>query len=318
MQHFTLRDHVVEATRRVGPQGAPASNAVRADRLALLEAHAVRVIGDGEPALVFVHGFGVDQTIWRAVAPRFAPRRRVVLFDQMGCGRSELGGADAGRYRSLDGYADDLAAILDALGLRDCVVIGHSIAGIVALMAAARTDRIGRLVMIGSSARYLNDAGYRGGFEREEIDQLLDFLELDFQGWVRATATSAAGNPDRPELAEEVAHSFSRAHPEVIRHFARATFLLDARGMLAACATPTLVLQASADSIVTPEAAAYLASHIPGAVLKTLAASGHYPQLSGPDEVVAAIEQALGEQALGEQALGEQALGEQALGERAG
>ena len=255
------------------------------DQSSLLSDHALTDTGRGERALVFLHGFGADQSVWRLVAPRFADRHRVIAYDHMGCGRSNAHGRDAARYGDLGGYAADLAAILDTLDLRDVLVVAHSVAGMMALLAARRTDRIGGIAMVGTSPCYIDQGGYVGGFSRADVEELLSMMELDFQGWARNVADVAIADPGRPELAQELVYSFSRANPELLRRFARATFLCDYRRDLAACTTPVLALQASADALVPAEAAAYLADHIPGARLHTLKARGHYPQLSAPDEV---------------------------------
>lgn len=266
-----------------------------AEHGALLRAHAVNALGVGEPPIVLLHGFGTDQTAWREVAPRLATIRRVLLYDHMGCGASDLAQYDLDRYQTLDGYADDLVDILEALDLRDVTLAAHSVSGMIALLASLRSERIGRIVMVGSSPRYLNDGAYEGGFERADVDDFLCLMELDFQGWARTLAPKVMDQPDRPALTQELVYSFSRAHPELTRRFARATFMSDQRARLAECRVPTLVLQASADAIVPLAAARFLADQIPDARLEVLDARGHYPHLSAPTAVVEAIERFLRE-----------------------
>jgi len=266
-----------------------------AEHQALMRAHAVNAMGAGEPPLVLLHGFGTDQTVWREVAPRLAATRRVLLYDHMGSGASDLAQYDAERYLSLQGYADDLVDILDALDLRDVTLVAHSVSGMISLLASLRSDRIRRIAMVGSSARYLNDEGYEGGFEKGDVEDLLTLMELDFQGWARTLAPKVMDQPDRPALTQDLVYSFSRANPELTRRFARATFMSDQRARLAACKVPTLVLQASADAIVPLAAARFLAEQIPTARLEMLAARGHYPHLSAPAEVAEAIERFLQE-----------------------
>lgn len=264
-------------------------------REALLEDHAVNISEGGDPALVLLHGFGTDQTIWRALAPRLGGSRRLVLYDQMGSGASNPLHYDPARYATLEGYADDLVEILDALDLRDATMIAHSVSGMISLLASLKTDRIGRLIMIGASSRYLNDSGYEGGFEPKDVEELLEMMALDFQGWARTLAPRVMDHPDRPALAQELVYSFSRSNPEVTRRFARATFMSDNRHALGACRLPTLVLQASADVVVPLAAARFLAEEIPHARLEMLPTRGHYPHLSAPDAVAAAIERFLRE-----------------------
>ena len=261
----------------------------------MLQAHAVSEMGLGEPSLVLLHGFGTDQTVWRDLAGRLGKSRRLILYDHMGCGAAEIAHYDPERYLTLEGYADDLVEILDALQLRDVTVVAHSVSGMISLLATLRTDRIAKLVMIGASARYLNDEAYDGGFELQDVEELLGFMELDFQGWARALAPKVMDQPDQPNLTTELIYSFSRANPDITRRFARATFLSDHRARLAACQVPTLVLQASADIIVPLAAARFLADHIANARLEMLDARGHYPHLSAPAAVSAAITQFLSE-----------------------
>ncbi|ADG09061.1 alpha/beta fold hydrolase [Caulobacter segnis] len=262
---------------------------------AMLKAHAISEIGAGEPPLVLLHGFGTDQTIWGKMAPELSAKRRVVLYDHMGSGASDFAHYDADRYRTLEGYADDLVEILDALDLRDVSVAGHSVSGMISLLASLRTDRIGRLIMIGASPRYLNDGSYEGGFEPKDVEDFLGLMELDFQGWARALAPRVMDQPDNPSLTQELVFSFSRENAELTRRFAEATFTSDYRAHLSECRVPAAILQAKADVVVPLAAARFLADHIPRARLEIMNVRGHYPQLSAPDVVVDAIERFLAE-----------------------
>lgn len=264
---------------------------------AILQAHAVNEMGEGRPPLVLLHGFGTDQTIWRDLAPSLCQDRRVVLYDQMGCGASDIAHYDPERYGTLEGYADDFVEILDALDLREATVVGHSVAGTISLLASLRTDRIAKLIMVGSSARYLNDAGYEGGFELQDVEDFLGLMELDFQGWAKTLAPRVLDEPDTSPLVDELVFSFSRANADLSRRFARATFMSDHRAQLAACALPTLVLQTRLDAVVPLTAARFLADHIPQAHLEILDARGHYPQLSAPETFLRAIQSFLSEAA---------------------
>jgi sigma-B regulation protein RsbQ len=262
---------------------------------AMLKAHAVSETGAGEPPLVLLHGFGTDQTIWGKMAPELSAKRRVILYDHMGSGASDFAHYDADRYRGLEGYADDLVEILEALDLRDVSVAGHSVSGMISLLASLRTDRIGRLIMIGASPRYLNDGAYEGGFEPKDVEDFLGLMELDFQGWARALAPRVMDQPDNPALTQELVFSFSRENAELTRRFAEATFMSDHRAELSECKVPTAILQAKADVVVPLAAARFLADHIPHARLEVMDVRGHYPQLSAPGVVVEAIERFLAE-----------------------
>jgi len=246
-------------------------------------------IEDGAP-VVFAHGYGCDQNLWRLVAPAFAHDHRVVLFDHVGAGGSDLTAYDPGRYASLDGYATDVLEVLDALDLGPVVFVGHSVSAMIGVLAAARApERFAKLVLVGPSPCYVDDGDYTGGFSRADIDELLESLDSNFLGWSSVMAPVIMGNPDRPELAEELTNSFCRTDPDIAARFARVTFLSDNRGDLAGVAVPTLVLQAREDAIAPPVVGAYVQAAIPGATLVTLDATGHCPNLSAPAETTAAI-----------------------------
>jgi sigma-B regulation protein RsbQ len=254
--------------------------------------HNVQVQGrpDGPP-IVFSHGFGCDQNMWRHVWPAFADDHRVVLFDHVGHGRSDHSAFDPERYGSLDGYADDVLAILDALDLEDVVFVGHSVSAMIGALASVRApERFSRLVMVGPSPRYVNDEdGYVGGFTRPDIDGLLESLESNYLGWSAAMAPVIMGNDERPELGSELTESFCATDPEIARHFARVTFLSDNRDDLASVRTRSLVLQCSSDVIAPVAVGSYVHEHLPDSVLVQLAATGHCPNLSAPEETTAAI-----------------------------
>ncbi|HYF12537.1 MAG TPA: alpha/beta hydrolase [Actinomycetota bacterium] len=257
----------------------------------------VKVSGrvDGQPML-FAHGFGCDQHMWRFVTPAFEDRYRVVLFDHVGAGRSDLSAYDAGRYASLDGYAEDVDEICRALELERVIFVGHSVSAMIGVLAAARDpDRFDRLVLIGPSPRYVDDPadGYVGGFSDEDIDGLLASLDSNYLGWSRAMAPVIMGNADRPELGEELTNSFCRTDPEIQRRFARATFLADNRHDLSRVGVPSLVIQCSEDAIAPRVVGEYVAARMPNASLAVLRATGHCPNLSAPGETVEAIERFL-------------------------
>jgi sigma-B regulation protein RsbQ len=244
---------------------------------------------DGQPML-FAHGFGCDQNMWRHVAPVFEDDYRVVLFDHVGAGNSDLSAYDRGRYSSLDGYAADVLEICDAIELRDVIFVGHSVSSIIGVLAAAeRPELFDRLILVGPSPRYLDDEGYVGGFTREDIDGLLDSLESNYLGWSAAMAPAIIGNPDRPELGEELTNSFCRTDPSIAKHFARVTFLSDNRADLARADLPALVLQCRDDVIAPLEVGAYVQRELPQAELVILDATGHCPNLSAPEETIAAM-----------------------------
>jgi len=258
--------------------------------MTVVERNNVSVSGRGEQPIVFAHGYGCDQNMWRFVAPAFEPDYRVVLFDHVGHGRSDASAFDPAKYASLDGYADDVIAICDELGLEDVIFVGHSVSAMVGLLAAIRRpDLFDRLVLVGPSPCYIDDEAYVGGFKRPDIEGLLDFLDSNHLGWSSTMAPVIMGNGDRPELADELANSFCRTDPEVAKHFARVTFLSDNRADLPKLEIPALVLQCANDVIAPESVGRYVAGQIRAGTFVQLEATGHCPNLSAPEETVAAI-----------------------------
>jgi sigma-B regulation protein RsbQ len=249
---------------------------------------------DGRP-LVFAHGFGCSQAVWRHVTPAFLDDYRVVVFDAVGAGASDLAAYDPGKYDSLHGYADDLLEILSELDLRDVVYVGHSVASMVGVLAS-NTDpsRFGALVLVSPSPRYINDDGYTGGFEDADIRALLDELDSNYLGWSSSIAPMMMGNADHPELGEELTDNFCSTDPSIARHFAHVTFLSDNRTDLARVGLPTLVLQAQDDIIAPLPVGQYVHEQIAGSTLVVMQATGHCANLSGPREVVDEIMRFLG------------------------
>lgn len=244
---------------------------------------------DARP-MMLAHGFGCSQEMWGRVSGALGRDHRLVLFDHVGAGGSDLSAYSRRRYATLDGYAQDVLEICDALRLEDVVFVGHSVSAMIGVLAARREPgRFGALVLLGPSPRYVDDGDYVGGFSREDIEGLLDTLESNYLGWSHAMAPVIMGNADRPELGEELAASFCRTDPDIARHFARVTFTSDNRADLAHVATPALVVQCSDDPIAPEAVGRYVAAAMPDARLVLIEATGHCPHLSAPEETVAAI-----------------------------
>jgi len=250
----------------------------------------VRITGRGPKTMLLAHGFGCDQNMWRAIVPAFEDDYRIVLFDFIGHGQSDASAFDASRYATLEGYADDVLAICEALAIRDAVFVGHSVSAMIGILAAKKDpSRFESLVLVGPSPRYLDDEGYRGGFSRQDIDSLLDFLDSNHLGWSSTMGPVIMGNPERPELAAELVNSFCRTDPKIAQHFARVTFLSDNRADLPGVRTRSLILQCSNDVIAGEAVGRYVHAQIPGSEFVQLSASGHCPHLSAPAETTAAI-----------------------------
>ena len=263
--------------------------------LSVIGRNNVTITGTGARPMLFAHGYGCDQQMWRLIAPAFAESHKLVLFDHVGAGRSDLAAYDRVRYGSLQGYADDVLEICAELDLRDVVFVGHSVSAMIGVLAAIKEpERFASLVMVGPSPRYINENGYTGGFTREEIDGLLEFQDSNYLGWSSTLAPVIMGNPERPELAEELTNSFCRTDPEIAKQFAAVTFLSDNRADLPNVTVPALIIQCMEDSIAPMAVGEYVHRHLPTSELAVLDATGHCPHISAPEETIAAIKAFLG------------------------
>ncbi len=244
------------------------------------------------PVVMLAHGFGCSQDLWRRVLPALVDDYRVVLFDHVGAGHSDLSAYDSSKYSTLDGYADDLLEICVDLDLRDVTLVAHSVGAMMAVVAAVHDpSRFKQLILVAPSPCYINDPrdGYVGGFTREDIDGLLQSLDSNYYVWANAIAPMVMGNDDSPELGQELTESFCETDPTVAKEFARVTFLSDIRPLLADVKTPALLLQCSDDALAPPEVGAYLARHLESSTLLQMRATGHCPHVSAPEETVAAM-----------------------------
>jgi sigma-B regulation protein RsbQ len=254
------------------------------------EKNNVRVLGNGTQPLIFAHGYGCDQNMWRFITPAFQDRYKVVLFDHVGAGRSDISAYNRTRYSSLRGYADDVLQICRELDLKDAIFVGHSVSSMIGVLASiAEPSRFSKLILIGPSPCYINDGDYAGGFGRGDIEGLLESLESNYLGWSSTMAPVIMGNRERPHLGEELTNSFCRTDPEIAKHFARVTFLSDNRADLSKVKTPALILQCSEDAIAPTVVGEYVHRNLAGSRLRVLEATGHCPHLSAPEETAAAM-----------------------------
>lgn len=251
----------------------------------------VNVVGAADgPIIMLAHGFGCDQNLWRLVTAQLSDRFRVVLFDHVGSGGSDPSAWDPQKYSSLQGYADDVVDIGTELGLEDVTFVGHSVGAMIGVLTAAQHPSwLTKLVLLTPSPRYIDADGYRGGFSSADIDELLESLESNYLGWSAAITPTIMGNPERPELTDELTDSFCRTDPACAKVFARTTFLSDNRSDLERVSVPTLVIECAHDALAPREVGAYVQAHIAGSELVTLDATGHCPQLSSPADTARAI-----------------------------
>ncbi|WP_418317885.1 alpha/beta fold hydrolase [Piscinibacter sakaiensis] len=252
--------------------------------MSVLQRNNVRVIGDGPDTMVFAHGFGCDQNMWRLIAPSFAESHRVVLFDLVGSGKSDLAAYDFDKYSSLQGYADDVLEVIDATSAdKPVIFVGHSVSAMIGLLAGIKSpERIDAHVMVGPSPCYINDGDYVGGFSRADIESLLETMEGNYLGWASNMAPAIMGSTQQPELAVELTNSFCRTDPEIATHFARVTFLSDNRADVPKLAAPTLILQCHDDLIAPVSVGEYLQRELPNGTLRLIQNVGHCPHLSSP------------------------------------
>jgi sigma-B regulation protein RsbQ len=251
----------------------------------------IKISGKGNRVMLFAHGFGCDQNMWRYVTPAFEEEYKIVVFDYIGHGKSDLSAYNPEKYSSLSGYADDILAIAEGLELKDIIFVGHSVSSVIGLIAAVKKPELfSHMIMVGPSPRYLNDTNYVGGFEKKDILDLLDTMEKNYIGWANFLAPAVMKNPESPALAEELKESFCSTDPVVARQFAEVTFLSDNRNDLSKLKVPSLILQCSDDLIAPTEVGKYMHDKIAGSTLHHLKATGHCPHMSAPEETIEAIQ----------------------------
>ncbi len=247
----------------------------------------VTVHGEGTQVMLMAHGYGCNQNMWRFITPEFSSKYKIVLFDHVGSGKSDISAYDYQKYSSLQGYADDIIEICESLNLKNVIFIGHSVASMIGLLAANKAPHLfDSLIMVCPSPRYINDETYYGGFEEADIHELLESLDNNYLGWSSAITPVIMGNADKPELTEELANSFCRNNPEIAKHFAKVTFLGDNRQDLSKLTTRTLILQCTAD-IIAPEAVGkYVNEQFQNSTIVVMEATGHCPHMSAPKETI--------------------------------
>jgi sigma-B regulation protein RsbQ len=261
----------------------------------IIKRNNVTVFGKGRQTMMFAHGFGCDQNMWRFITPAFEEDFRIILFDYVGAGKSDLNSYNQERYCSLQGYAQDVLDICKVLNLADVIFVGHSVSGMIGLLAAIeKPSYFSDLIMVGPSACYINKDEYVGGFEQQDIEGLLETMEKNYIGWSNFLAPQIMKNDDRPELGKELTESFCSTDPVIAREFARATFFSDNRDDLPKLKTPSLILQCSEDLIAPLEVGEFIHKQLPNSTLVIMKATGHCPHMSSPEETISLIKQYLG------------------------
>jgi sigma-B regulation protein RsbQ len=261
----------------------------------IIERNNVRILGKGNSTILFAHGFGCDQNMWRFITPAFEKEYRLILFDYVGSGKSDLKAYNKERYSSLHGYAQDIIEICEYLKLKDVLFVGHSVSSMIGMLAAIQQPELfSNLIFIGPSPCYLNDLPhYKGGFEHKDLEGLLETMDNNYIGWANFLAPVIMKNPERPELSKELEESFCSTDPEIARKFAEVTFFSDNRKDLPLLKTPSLLLQCSDDAIAPDAVGDYLAKHLQGSKLVKMNATGHCPHMSHPEETIKLIQEYL-------------------------
>jgi sigma-B regulation protein RsbQ len=263
--------------------------------MSVIRRNNVKITGAGPQTILFAHGFGCDQNMWRYVVPHFQDDFRVATFDHVGAGGSDLSAYDFDKYGTLEGYASDIVEIGRELEIENGIFVGHSVSAMMGVLASSKAPGMfSNLVLVGPSPRYINDGDYHGGFTQEQVNELLEFLDSNHMGWSQAMAPAIMGNADRPELSDELTNSFCKTDPEIAKHFARATFMGDNRSDLDKVKVPSLILQCAEDVIAPVSVGHYLHAKLADSQLVLMKATGHCPNLSHPDETVSAIRSFLG------------------------
>lgn len=265
----------------------------------VIERNNVKVFGNGTQPMMFAHGFGCDQNMWRFITPEFSDKYKIVLFDYVGNGKSDISAYNSEKYASLQGYAQDVLEICDTLNLSNVIFVGHSVSCMIGMLSAiARPELFQKLILIGPSPCYINKEEYTGGFEKKDIEGLLETMEKNYIGWANFLAPAIMANTDRPELGEELTESFCSTDPVIARQFAEVTFFSDNRRDLKNLSVPSLIMQCSEDIIAPIEVGEYLKENIPNNTFRLLHATGHCPHMSAPEETVSVMKDYLGGQSL--------------------
>ncbi|MGO4920250.1 alpha/beta fold hydrolase [Maribacter spongiicola] len=256
----------------------------------ILKRNNVKVFGNGTQVIMFAHGFGCDQNMWRFISPAFVDDYKIVQFDYVGCGNSDTSAYNEGKYGSLYGYAQDVLDICDVLNLQNVIFIGHSVSSMIGVLASLQAPKVFKnLILVSPSSKYIDDTDYVGGFSEEDLEGLLDVMDNNYTGWAKFLALMVMKNAERPELTEELENSFCAADPAINRNFARVTFFSDNRDDIVRVKLPTLILQCSDDDIAPDTVGEFIHKKISGSTIVRMNATGHCPHMSHPEETIAAI-----------------------------
>ncbi|WP_316806398.1 alpha/beta hydrolase [Pedobacter agri] len=250
----------------------------------------VKILGQGSQVIMFAHGFGCAQSSWKYITDAFLEDYRVILFDYVGSGQSDQNQYDYHKYSTLEGYACDVIDIIEALGLKDIIFVGHSVSSMIGMIAALQIpESFKKLIFIGPSPRYLNDRDYIGGFESADIESIFTQIAEDYVGWTKGISPAVMDKAEQPELADFLQECFEETEPSIALAFAMATFKADYRHQIKNLRVPSLTLQSSNDMMAPQSAGEYIHQNTRDNFLVVMKATGHFPHISEPKETIREI-----------------------------
>lgn len=249
--------------------------------------------GDG-PTIIYAHGFGCNKDMWRGITSEFEGKYRQVLFDYVGSGQSDLSAFDVDKYSKISGYTQDILDVCEALKLTsDVIFVGHSVSCSAGILASLiKPDLFRCLILVGPTPCFLNQSPeYLGGFESEDLEELLALMDQNFIGWANYLAPVVAGS--EYGISGELSESFCSTDPLTAKIFARTTFFADNRAEFKKIVCPSLILQHKEDALVPLNVGSFMQKTMANNTYMELNVKGHCAHMSHPNLVVAAIDRYL-------------------------
>ncbi|KAI4380688.1 hypothetical protein MLD38_006851 [Melastoma candidum] len=278
------------------PQEAPVL-----EKKPLSETMNARILGTGTETLVLGHGFGVDQSIWDKIFPSLVGRYRVVLFDWFFSGTvKDPNLFDPKKYCSYYPYAEDLISLLDEMGLKNVILIGHSMSAMIGCIASVkRPELFEKLVLVLASPRYLNTEDYEGGFDAAAVDGMIASIESDYNLWATSFPHAVVDAKD-PASVSRFSEYLLKMRPEIVPSLVRDIYYADYRDVLENVTAPCALVQVEKDIVVPTSVAHFMQEKIGGGkskmetTLEMIKGVGHFPMLTEHEELLGALGRILG------------------------